>query len=56
MLNCDADAGRCALPAAPVPIYRSLFVQVLAALVLGVVLGMAVPDFAVGLKFSATHF
>ena len=28
------------LPPAPVPIYRSLFVQVFAALVLGIVLGM----------------
>ena len=34
------------VPAAPVPLYRSLFVQVLAALVLGIVLGMATPDFA----------
>src|SRR3984893_15089183 len=32
------------------PLYTSLFVQVLAALLLGIVLGMAVPDFAVSLK------
>ncbi len=31
------------------PIYSSLFVQVLAALVLGIVLGMVAPDFAVSL-------
>jgi aerobic C4-dicarboxylate transport protein len=34
----------------PKPLYHSLFVQVLAALLLGIVLGMAAPDFAVGLK------
>jgi aerobic C4-dicarboxylate transport protein len=44
------------LPPAPVPIYRSLFVQVLAALVLGIVLGMMAPTFAVESKFSATRF
>src|SRR5438067_4699711 len=44
------------LPPAPVPIYRSLFVQVLAALVLGIVLGMAAPDFAVGLKILSDTF
>src|SRR6201991_3681363 len=38
------------------PLYTSLFVQVLAALVLGVVLGMAVPDFAVGLKILSDAF
>ena len=32
------------------PLYQSLFLQVLAALLLGIVLGMAVPDFAVKLK------
>src|ERR1700735_2514689 len=32
------------------PLYTSLFVQVLTALILGIVLGMAVPDFAVSLK------
>src|SRR6201995_209655 len=43
-------------PAARKPIYTSLFVQVLAALVLGVVLGMAVPDFAISLKILSDAF
>src|SRR5580658_8298400 len=38
------------------PLYKSLFVQVIAALVLGVVLGMATPDFAIGLKFFSDAF
>src|SRR5476649_2950859 len=38
------------------PLYTSLFVQVLAALLLGIVLGMAVPDFAVGLKIFSDAF
>src|SRR5271168_4337500 len=38
------------------PIYGSLFFQVLVALVLGVVLGMAVPDFAVSLKILSDAF
>src|SRR5579872_5346064 len=38
------------------PLYTSLFVQVLAALVLGIVLGMATPDFAVGLKIFSDAF
>jgi aerobic C4-dicarboxylate transport protein len=41
---------------APKPLYSSLFVQVLAALVLGIVLGMAAPDFAVGLKIFGDAF
>ena len=42
-------------PAAPKPLYTSLFVQVLVALLLGIVLGMATPDFAISLKIlSAT--
>ena len=44
------------VPAAPVPLYRSLFVQVLAALVLGIVLGMATPDFAAELKILSDAF
>ena len=36
-------------PVARKPIYTSLFVQVLVALLLGIVLGMATPDFAVNL-------
>src|SRR5216683_5797847 len=38
------------------PLYQSLFVQVLVALLLGIVLGMAVPDFAVGLKILSDAF
>src|SRR5271170_366822 len=45
-----------AAPAARKPLYSSLFVQVLAALLLGIVLGMAVPDFAVGLKIFSDAF
>jgi len=41
---------------APKPLYTSLFVQVLTALLLGIVLGMAVPDFAVGLKIFSDAF
>src|SRR5258708_8762991 len=43
-------------PVARKPLYTSLFVQVLAALVLGIVLGMAVPDFALGLKIFSDAF
>jgi aerobic C4-dicarboxylate transport protein len=42
--------------AEPKPLYTSLFVQVLAALVLGIILGMAVPDFAVSLKILSDAF
>jgi aerobic C4-dicarboxylate transport protein len=38
------------------PIYNSLFAQVVVALLLGIVLGMAVPDFAIGLKFFSDAF
>src|SRR5215510_10375702 len=38
------------------PLYSSLFVQVLAALVLGIVLGMTVPDFAISLKIFSDAF
>jgi aerobic C4-dicarboxylate transport protein len=44
------------VPAAPVPLYRSLFVQVLAALVLGIVLGVAAPNFAAELKILSDAF
>src|SRR5580700_1133734 len=43
-------------PVVQKPIYTSLFVQVLAALVLGIVLGMAVPDFAISLKIFSDAF
>ena len=42
--------------AARSPLYKSLFLQVVAGLILGVVLGMAVPGFAVGLKFFSDAF
>ena len=38
------------------PLYQSLFVQVVVALLLGIVLGMAVPDFAVSLKIFSDAF
>jgi aerobic C4-dicarboxylate transport protein len=40
----------------PTPLYKSLFVQVVAGLVLGIVLGMATPGFATGLKFFSDAF
>ena len=43
-------------PKSPSPLYKSLFVQVVVALVLGIVLGMATPDFAIGLKFFSDAF
>src|SRR6201995_4702333 len=42
--------------ARPTPLYRSLFVQVVAGLVLGIVLGMFFPSFAIGLKFFSDAF
>ncbi|MET4388112.1 aerobic C4-dicarboxylate transport protein [Bradyrhizobium sp. F1.4.3] len=46
-----------AAPAAePKPLYTSLFVQVLAALILGIILGVAVPDFAISLKILSDAF
>src|SRR3954466_3337448 len=41
---------------APKPLYHSLFVQVLVALLLGIAFGMAAPDFAVGLKIFSDAF
>src|SRR5579862_3374152 len=43
-------------PVARKPIYTSLFAQVLVALLLGIILGMAVPDFAVSLKIFSDAF
>ena len=43
-------------PAVRAPLYKSLFVQVLAMLVLGIVLGVAAPDFAIGLKVLSDAF
>src|SRR6187402_2225478 len=46
-----------AAPAAePKPLYTSLFVQVLAALILGIILGVAAPDFAISLKILSDAF
>ncbi len=36
--------------------FRSLFIQVVIALLLGIVLGMATPEFAIGLKFFSDAF
>ncbi|UGY21346.1 dicarboxylate/amino acid:cation symporter [Bradyrhizobium septentrionale] len=38
------------------PLYTSLFVQVLVALLLGIIIGMAAPDFAIGLKIFSDAF
>jgi len=38
------------------PLYKSLFVQVLVALILGIALGMAAPDFSVQLKVLSDGF
>ena len=38
------------------PLYQSLFVQVVVALLLGIVLGMATPDFAISLKIFSDAF
>jgi len=45
------------IAAAPrAPLYKSLFAQVVAGLVLGVALGVLAPEFAVGLKFFSDAF
>ena len=43
-------------PVAARPIYASLFVQVLAALLLGIFLGMTAPNFAISLKIFSDAF
>jgi len=43
-------------PAPRSPLYKSLFVQVVVGLVLGIALGMLTPGFAVGLKFFSDAF
>ena len=40
----------------PAPLYNSLFVQVVAGLVLGIILGVVVPDFAISLKILSDAF
>src|SRR5271170_7465449 len=42
--------------AARAPLYKSLFVQVVAGLVLGIVLGTMAPGFAISLKFFSDAF
>src|SRR6201993_2543356 len=54
--NAMSTIAATAEPAVHKPLYTSLVVQVLAALVLGIVLGMAAPDFAVGLKILSDAF
>jgi aerobic C4-dicarboxylate transport protein len=44
------------LPVARSPLYQSLFVQVLVALLLGVLIGVVAPDFATGLKVLSDGF
>jgi len=55
-LSTPIPADAAATPAKHTPLYKSLFVQVLVALLLGVVLGMATPDFAVSLKILSDAF
>ncbi|MDR3517042.1 MAG: C4-dicarboxylate transporter DctA [Azospirillaceae bacterium] len=43
-------------PKTSAPLYHSLFVQVLAALVLGIILGVVAPGFAIDLKFLSDLF
>jgi aerobic C4-dicarboxylate transport protein len=43
-------------PAPRTPMYKSLFAQVVAGLVLGIALGVMAPEFAVGLKFFSDAF
>ena len=43
-------------PKPPSPLYKSLFVQVVAALALGIAIGVAAPGFATGLKFFSDAF
>jgi aerobic C4-dicarboxylate transport protein len=50
------DAVPLAAPKQSSPWYKSLFVQVVIALILGIVLGMATPDFAIGLKVFSDAF
>src|SRR3977135_3121435 len=45
-----------AAPGARKPLHTSVLVQVLVALLLGIVLGMAAPDFAIGLKIFSDAF
>ena len=51
-----STVGLSASPPKHQPIYKSLFVQVVVALILGIVIGMAWPGFAIGLKFFSDAF
>ena len=55
-MTAAADVVAPPLPAKPVPLYKSLFAQVLVALVAGIVIGMAWPDLAIGLKVFSDGF
>jgi aerobic C4-dicarboxylate transport protein len=44
------------LPVARAPLYKSLFVQVLVALLLGILIGVTAPEFATGLKILSDGF
>jgi aerobic C4-dicarboxylate transport protein len=55
-MNAHAIAGRAEAPAAPTPLYRSLFFQVVVALLLGIGIGMANPTFAIELKILSDAF
>jgi aerobic C4-dicarboxylate transport protein len=52
----NADANEITAPKKPSPLYKSLFVQVVVALILGIVLGTMAPGFAIGLKFFSDAF
>jgi aerobic C4-dicarboxylate transport protein len=56
MSTADISAPSALAPAARSALWKSLFVQVLAALILGIVLGVAVPGFAVELKILSDAF
>src|SRR5471030_1916271 len=56
MVDIERSPISAAAPVAHKPLYTSLFVQVLVALLLGIVLGMATPDFAVSLKILSDAF
>jgi aerobic C4-dicarboxylate transport protein len=56
MSTADISAPSALAPAARSALWKSLFVQVLAALVLGIALGVAVPGFAVELKILSDAF
>ena len=51
-----ADYAPASAAKPPAPLYKSLFVQVVVALILGIILGMAAPGFAIGLKFFSDAF